>query len=47
MLIFLVTMSAIAVMLFVEWQYSVMSRRVRVMTEGRPRQRSAPRTRRR
>jgi hypothetical protein len=45
MLIFLVTMSAIAVMLFVEWQHSIMSRRVRVMTENRPRRLSTPSTR--
>lgn len=46
MLIFLVTMAAIAVMLFVEWQHSIMSRRVRVMTESRPQQLPAARTRR-
>lgn len=47
MLIFLVSMSAIAVMLFVEWQYTVMSRRLRVKTERRPQQLSAPHTHRR
>ncbi len=47
MLIFLVTLSAIAVVLFVEWQYTVMSRRLRVEAERRPQRISAPRTPRR
>ena len=47
MLIFLVTLSVIAVMLFVEWQYTVMSRRLRVETERRPQQLSTPRKHRR
>jgi hypothetical protein len=47
MLMLLVTLSAIAVMVFVEWQYSVMSRRVKVRTEARPEPRLASRARRR
>ena len=47
MLIFLVAVSAIAVMVFIAWQYSVMSRRVRVKTESRTVTRATSRTRRR
>jgi hypothetical protein len=47
MLIFLVAVSAIAVMVFVEWQYSVMRRRVRVRREARSVSRSTSNIRRR
>jgi hypothetical protein len=46
MLIFLVAVSAIAVMAFIEWQYSVMRQRVKVRRESREDSRSAPRERR-
>ena len=47
MLIFLVALSAIAVMVFIERQYSVMNRRVRVRTESREDSRARSRTGRR
>jgi hypothetical protein len=46
MLIFLVSVSAIAVMVFIEWQYSVMSRRVRVEADSRTESRATTRMRR-
>jgi hypothetical protein len=46
MLIFLVAMSAIAVMLFVESQYSAMSRRARLQIQTLPKSHSASRPRR-
>ena len=46
MLIFLVAVSIIAVMVFVEWQYSVMSRRLGVRKETRPESHSVQRRRR-
>lgn len=46
MLIFLVAVSTIAVMVFVEWQYSVMSRRLRVRKDSRPEAHSMRRNRR-
>ncbi len=47
MLIFVVTTSAIAVMLFVKWRYSVMSRGVQARAQRRPEPDSASRARRR
>lgn len=47
MLIFVVTTSAIAVMLFVEWQYSIISRRVQARAQRRPESDAASRARRR
>ena len=35
MFMFLIALSVIAVMVFVEWQYSVMRRRLRVRSETR------------
>jgi hypothetical protein len=46
MLMFLVAISAIAVMLFVESQYSAMSRRVRIKAQTLPVSHSASRARR-
>ena len=46
MLMFGFFMSVLAVMLFVEWQYSVMRRRIRVSSENRPRSRSLTQERR-
>ncbi len=46
MLIFLVAVSAIAVMAFIEWQYSVMRRRVRVRKDHREDSHAASRQRR-
>jgi hypothetical protein len=46
MLIFLVALSTMAGLVFVEWQSSVMSRRLRVRRETRPESRSVPRRRR-
>ncbi len=46
MLIFIVAVSIIAVMVFVEWQYSVMRQRLRVRKEARAESRSTRRTRR-
>ena len=47
MLIFFVAVSAIAVMVFVEWQYSRMRRRVRVKRQDTLKARSERRGRRR
>jgi formate hydrogenlyase subunit 4 len=47
MLIFLVAISVIAVMVFIEWQYSVMSRRVRAKADRRTEPRVTSRIRRR
>jgi hypothetical protein len=46
MLIFSVAVSVIAVMVFIEWQYSVMSERLRVRKEARAKSRPTRRTRR-
>lgn len=46
MLIFLVALSAVAVMVFVEWQYSVMGRRVRAKSNERRQKQTASRARR-